>query len=213
MLKAAIFDMDGLLVDSEIWWDEMNTAFLAKRGLAYTPEVQRTMLGKREIDIVRYCKNYLGLAGTEEEICAERLAVVKKLFREKLEIKRGARELLEYFKNQNVPRALATGSVRDLADIALGKLNLYPYFGAIVTGDIVKKGKPHPESFLLAAEKLQVAPEHCVVFEDAPAGIEAAHRAGMKAVAVPHASSPREILGEADVIIERLDQFRFELLR
>jgi beta-phosphoglucomutase family hydrolase len=214
MLRATIFDMDGLLIDSEVLWDEMNTGFFARRGVKYNFEIKKPTIGRREVDIVDYFKKtYSFFTDSPEALLKERHEAISKLFKERIRLMPGAAELLERFKKDNVPMALASSSIRSLVQIAVDKLGLAQYLQEIVTGDLVKKGKPDPEIFLLAAEKLGVPPAECVVFEDASSGVAAAHAAGMKAVAVPHATSPREILREADLIINRLDEFSFDKLK
>jgi len=214
MLHAAIFDMDGLLVDSEVLWDEMNTGFFARRGVKYTLEIKKPTLGRREIDIIGYFRNHYPFFTEPAEVLhAERHEAICKLFKERVRLMPGAAELLSRLKAGNIPMALASSSVLSLVQAAIDKLGLGQYLKAIATGDEVKKGKPDPEIFLLAAKKLGVPPESCVVFEDAPSGVAAAHAAGMKAVAVPHATSPAENLQEADLILNRLDEFTFEKLR
>jgi len=213
MPRACIFDMDGLLVDSEVLWDEMNTGFFARRGVKYTLEIKKPTLGRREIDIIEYFRNHYPFFTEPAEVLhAERNEMICKLFKEKVRLMPGAAELLSRLAAGNIPMALASSSVRSLVQTAVDKLGLGQYFKAIVTGDMVKIGKPDPEIFLLAAAKLGVPPADCVVFEDAPSGVAAAHAAGMKAVAVPHATSPRENLLDADLILNNLAEFSFDKL-
>lgn len=211
---AAIFDMDGLLVDSEVLWDEMNTEFFARRGVKYTLEIKKPTLGRREVDIIEYFRNHYPFFTEPTEVLhAERHEAICKLFKERARLMPGAAELLERFKKDNVPMALASSSILSLVQIAVDKLGLGRYLKAVVTGDMVKIGKPDPEIFLLAAEKLGISPVDCVVFEDAPSGVAAAHAAGMKAVAVPHATSPAENLQAADLILNNLEEFAFEKIK
>ncbi|MEK7211329.1 MAG: HAD-IA family hydrolase, partial [Patescibacteria group bacterium] len=170
-------------------------------------------LGRREIDIVEHFqKKYAFFNEPAEVMFQERHEVICKLFKEKIRLMPGAAELLSRLKAGNIQMALASSSTLSLVQIAVEQLGLGQYLQAIITGDMVEKGKPDPEMFLLAAEKLGVLPASCIVFEDAPSGVAAAHAAGMKAVAVPHATSPAENLQDADLIINHLNEFKFEKL-
>lgn len=198
--KAVIFDMDGTLVDSTksdyLAWQRLFSHY----NKTLTFEEYQPMLGIKSAEIV---KQYLPVKN-EEDV---QFALAQKLvFFHEIISENGiypvpyADVFLKQIKALNVPLALATSSRRAKMEMVMEKLNLLIYFDAVITGGDVKKGKPAPEIFLKAAEKLRVQPQDCIVFEDATNGVQAAKNAGMKCVALStdHAGS----LNEADLLID-----------
>lgn len=211
MIRACIFDMDGLLLDSEHIWFRVNKAFLARRGCEYNLEMRRAVLGRRERETTETLARACGISEPLESLVKERKAVMLQEFRSApdLRLMPGARELLESLKGK-FPLALASSSPRELVEIAVGRTDIAGYFSVIVAGEDVPNGKPSPDPFLLAAQRLNVPPADCLVFEDAPNGVAAAKAAGMRCVAVCHAHSPREHLRDADLVLDSLAEFSFE---
>jgi HAD superfamily hydrolase (TIGR01509 family) len=184
--SALIFDMDGLLVDSEPRSDLAMEQFLTRRMLDLDPELMPQLLGRRLPEAMVIVKDWYGLDDDAAAITVEfselRLAALK----EYLPVMPGARELVAWGREQQIPMALATSSRRAHADIAIAAAGLTGLFDAEATGDEVERGKPEPDLFLLAATRLGVAPAGVLVFEDAPAGVAAAKAAGMRVVWIPN---------------------------
>jgi beta-phosphoglucomutase family hydrolase len=183
--SAFIFDMDGTLVDSmpfhiQAWMD-----LLAERGIRATPGAfLRQTGGKTNHQILR---DVFGdcLSEAEISVCAERKeALYRSLYRSHLKPLAGLIEFLNEAQRLHIPMAVATSAGKANRDFVLQGLDMESYFSAIIGVEEIQEGKPHPEIFLKAAEKLRVDPADCLVFEDALAGIEAAFRAGMKTVAL-----------------------------
>jgi HAD superfamily hydrolase (TIGR01509 family) len=186
-IAALIFDMDGLLVDSETVSGEALRRFLEGHGHELLPGTIDGALGRRLPEAVAVIAKAYGLPGRVEDLIVAFDAMRLQALRGNVVAMRGAIALLDWAAANGLPRALATSSFRGHADVSLSEAALLGRFDVEVTGDDVQFGKPAPDLFLLAAERLGVRPELCVVFEDAPAGLEAAARAGMRRVWVPNA--------------------------
>ena len=213
---ALIFDMDGLLVDSEPLSEIALARFLSRRMLEADHDLAEQLLGRRLPEAVAMVKDWYDLEGDVETLTAEYADTRLKALREGLEVFPGAREIIAWAQSIDLPCALATSSLRSHADISLEVAQLTGQFTAEATGDEVTHGKPAPDIFLLAAERLGVEPAGCLVFEDAPAGVQAARAAGMQVVWIPNDFSrslpmPVEPDWVADSLIEARE--RLEVLR
>jgi len=202
--KAILWDMDGVIVDSNPFhfaaWQET----FAKRGVEFTKEDFTKLFGTRNDFIIR---KVLGKELCEEDI--KTIAQEKETsFREK--IKRnikpfpGAVKLLDTIKRANFRLALVSSAPRENIDLLIGKLNLEGFFDCIVFGQEVSESKPSPLLYLLAAEKLRAAPQNFIVIEDSPFGVKAAKAAGMRCLAVTN-THPKQELEEADKVVDSLE--------
>ena len=202
--RALLFDMDGLMVDSEPLWFEVERDFARARGGDWTHEVAAECIGR-------------GLANTLQAMRARfdfdldlprDAAEIVEMFIGRvgdLQLQPGCRDLLDHARAR-VPIAVGSSSARRLVHATLDRFAITPLFGAIVTGDDVRHPKPAPDIFLRAAGLLGVAPADCVVLEDAIAGVEAARAAGMRVIAVPEAS--RVGYDAADFVVADLVEAR-----
>jgi HAD superfamily hydrolase (TIGR01509 family) len=186
-IAALVLDMDGLLVDSETVSGEALRLFLLGHGHEMLPSTLEGALGRRLPEAVAVVAKEYDLAGSLDELAVAFGAMRLEALRGNVVAMPGAVALLDWAAAKGLPRALATSSFRGHAEVSLAEAALMGRFEVEVTGDEVACGKPAPDLFLLAAERLGVPPESCVVFEDAPAGLEAAARAGMRRVWVPNA--------------------------
>lgn len=191
-IRALIFDMDGLLVDGETMADIALTELFRRYGREFHPDDPAIapvwgLVGQKMIVVLAALAEVYGLDVSPEQLLQELDDLrVEKIIPEPLQAMPGAAEILAFGKAEGLPMALATSGERRYADACLKATSLTGSFAAEVTGDQVSRGKPDPETFLLAAQRLGVDPAHCAVFEDAPAGIAAAVAGGMRAVAVPN---------------------------
>jgi len=201
--RAVIWDLDGTLIDSSrLHWEAWQEV-TAVENIPLTYEQYVADFGKRNDEILR---GRMGADLSDEFIARVSLAkeeVYRDLIRTKgLELLPGARHWLERLKAEGWLQALATSAPRGNIDAAFAALGIGEYFDAAISSEEVKAGKPEPDVFLAAAAKMGVAPRDCIVIEDAPAGIEAARRAGMKSVGV--LTTHREL--KADLVAPSLDQ-------
>jgi HAD superfamily hydrolase (TIGR01509 family) len=178
--------MDGLLVDSETVSGEALRLFLRGHGHEMLPSTLEGALGRRLPEAVAFVAAAYDLRGPLEELVVAYDAMRLEALRGNVMAMPGAFALLDWAAAKGLPRALATSSFRGHAEVSLAEAALMGRFDVEVTGDEVQFGKPAPDLFLLAAERLGVLPQSCVVFEDTPAGLEAAARAGMRRVWVPN---------------------------
>lgn len=209
MLKAAVFDMDGLMFDTERlvyrnWQDMMD-----KRGYDYSIEDFKQTVGRRKAEVQNF---YFGKYGKDFpywEISEEgKGRYVRYVQEHGISVKPGLYELLSALREKNYRIALATSTSRQTAELNLRSAKVTDYFDALVCGDDVKNGKPHPEVFLTAASRLGVAPEDCVAFEDSINGIKSAYAAGMETVMVPDFLQPtEEIVPMIDFLLKTLDEY------
>ena len=186
-IAALIFDMDGLLVDSETVAGEALALFLLRHGHELRPNTLEAALGRRLPEAVAMLAEAYDLPGAVDDLIATFDTMRLQALHGNVLAMPGAVALLDWAAARGIPRAVATSSSRGHADVSLAEAALAGRFDVEVTGDEVHHGKPAPDLFLLAADRLGIPAESCVVFEDSPAGLEAAVRAGMNAVWVPNA--------------------------
>ncbi|HEY3560161.1 MAG TPA: HAD family phosphatase [Kribbella sp.] len=184
-LQAVLWDMDGTLVDSEKVWAEVQLELLPRLGATWTMEDCMSLIGSdlREAVKVWMARVPDGVI-TGEELADRMFSEVVEALRKEVTFQPGALELLQSLRKEDVPCALVSASYRTMIDAVLGHLPPDP-FDVIVAGDEVTLGKPNPEPYLTAADKLGVDPAYCVVIEDSMTGTQAGTAAGMYVVAVP----------------------------
>jgi HAD superfamily hydrolase (TIGR01509 family) len=186
-VAAVLFDMDGLLIDSEPVWYEVETAVVARLGGRWTPADQAACLGGTMAASARYIIDRTGTSVTVDELSDELIDEMVTRFRTALPLHDGALELLDAVRDRDVPVGLVSSSYRRLIDAALVGLG-GDRFAVTVGGDEVARGKPDPEPYLTACRRLGVDPARTVVLEDAITGVTAAEAAGCVVVAVPSVS-------------------------
>jgi beta-phosphoglucomutase family hydrolase len=210
-LEAAIWDMDGVIVDSveyhfQAWREEF-----AKKGVDYTMAEFLRHFGQRNDTII---KDALG-AGTLPDVVAAVNNAKQANYRRRVaghvRALPGAVELIKALYGQGIRQAIASSSPTENIEIVLGELNIRDCFQATVYGNEVPDGKPSPQIYLRAAQKLGIAPGNCVVLEDAIAGVEGARRAGMKCLAVTN-SHPGSSLNKADLVTDTLVKVNMDTL-
>ncbi|HEV3120817.1 MAG TPA: HAD family phosphatase [Isosphaeraceae bacterium] len=204
-LRAVVFDLDGLMFDSEALYHRVASALLAARGKEFTPEMMRTMLGRRAAEVTSVLREMAGLEESVEEILAETRSRFYALMDTEVRYMPGLEILLDHLRALGLPLAVATSSRRSYAERLLGGHGLLERFEFLLTSEDVMRGKPDPEIYLSAAARFGVAPVAMAVLEDSPPGIAAARAAGAFAIAVPHEHSPASGLAEAHLIVSRLD--------
>jgi HAD superfamily hydrolase (TIGR01509 family) len=207
VIEAVVFDLDGVLLDSEQIWDEAREELAHERGGRWHDRAQRDMMGMSSPEWSRYMHEVIGLPEPPEEINDEVVRRMELRYRERLPLIPGAREAVERIAAR-WPLGLASSSNRPLIDLVLEVSGLAPLFRATVSSEEVARGKPAPDVFLEAARRLVVEPARAAVVEDSRNGILAGRAAGMRVVAVPNPHFPPdgEALAAADVVLGSLDE-------
>lgn len=206
--RAVIFDLDGVLADSEPWWNEIDAKLLAQYGVRYRGEYHRNVLGVSYRLAVEFFKKAFGLSASADELIQRRGEIATEFFANRVGLFPSAKEVLQELRRMNLRLAVATSSVSASARPFLDRHQLTAFFDVIVTGDEIEHGKPHPDIYLRAAAKLNVAADACLVIEDALAGIAAAKAAKMCVAAIPDRRfvDPHEYEKEADYLLGSLSE-------
>jgi HAD superfamily hydrolase (TIGR01509 family) len=191
---AVLWDMDGTLVDTEPYWIAAEHEIVEEHGGTWSDEFAHQLVGNDLLVSARFIQEHSEVGWEPERIVDELLVRVIARVREHVPWRPGARELLGALQAQGVPSALVTMSWRSLADAVLEALP-DGTFAAVVTGDEVAHGKPHPEPYRAAARVLGVSPQDCVAIEDSPTGVRSAVAAGVPTLAVPHVVAVPELAG------------------
>ena len=208
IFRAVIFDLDGLLADSEPWWNQIDAKLLAEYGVTYRGEYHRDVLGVSYRLAIEFYKNAFHISAPVEELMRRRGEIATEFFANRVGLFPSAKVTLERLREMKLYLALATSSVSASARPFLERTGIRHFFDVIVTGDEIERGKPHPDIYLLTSEKLQVDIDSCLVIEDALAGIAAAKAANMRVAAIPDTRfvDPREYTKEADYVLRDLSE-------
>jgi HAD superfamily hydrolase (TIGR01509 family) len=207
-IHAVIFDLDGVLADSEPWWNQIDAKLLAEHGITYRGEYHRDVLGVNYQLAVEFYKKTFHVSVPTDAMMRRRGEIATEFFANRVDLFPFAKSVLEQLQKLNLRLALATSSVSASARPFLDRHNLTSFFEVIVTGDEVPRGKPHPDIYLHAAEKLGVAPATCLVIEDSLSGIAAAKAANMHTAALPDSRfvDPRGYEKAADYVLRDLSE-------
>jgi HAD superfamily hydrolase (TIGR01509 family) len=213
-IAAGIFDLDGLLVDSEAVWDEVRKEFTEENGGRWHENAQRDMMGMSSVEWSRYVHDRLGVQLEPERISQEVADRVADTYRERLPLLPGAVEAVRTLAPE-WPLGLASSSNRHVIDLVLDLAGIADCFAATVSSEEVGAGKPAPDVYLEAARRLGADPAACAAIEDSTNGIRSAHAAGMGVIAVPNRDFPPEpgTLELADVVLDSLEELTPDQVR
>ena len=206
MLKAIVFDMDGVLTDSEPFYREAINRILAEHGYSLSEDDYKAVLGHGIPETWEWMLAHFDLPYTLDEVMLEYDQVVERVLRERVKPTPGLQDLLASLKKRGLKMAVASASYSNWVDAVLVKLGVKQYFSVVLSANMVRNGKPHPEIYLTAAEKLGVPPRDCLAVEDSPTGIKAAKAAGMRVVALVTPYTQDMDTSQADARIESLTQ-------
>ena len=206
MIEAVVFDLDGVILDTEELWDEVREGLARERGGRWHDGAQADMMGMSSREWSRYMHDRVGLAEPPEEISAEVVRRMLERYRERLPLIPGAVQAVRRLAVR-WPLGLASSSNRELIDGALAAAGLDSLFRATVSSEEVPHGKPAPDVYLETARRLGVAADRCAAVEDSRNGIASAHAAGMRVVAIPNPAFPpgEDGLARADVVLESIN--------
>jgi HAD superfamily hydrolase (TIGR01509 family) len=213
VIEAVVFDLDGVLLQSEEVWDAVRERYVRERGGRYDDEVQRAMMGMSAPEWSRFLHEEAGVPDDMDEINSEVVRRMLEAYRRELPLLPGAVETVRRIADA-FPLALASSSNREVFEEVLELAGLAACFRATVSSEEVERGKPAPDVYLEAARRLGVEPTRCAAVEDSHAGIRSAKSAGMRVVAIPNAAYPpdEEALELADEVVRSLDDLTVEVL-
>lgn len=202
MIAAVVFDLDGVIVDSEQVWDEVREQYVRETGGSYTASATRDMMGMSSVEWSRYLAESLGVPGTPEEINGAILERMLERYGEAPPLIPGAVEAVRGCA-ERWPLAVASSSNPELIEVVLGAAGLHDAIPVVVSSQEVARGKPAPDVYLEAARRLGVDPGACAAVEDSHNGIRSAKAARMRVIAIPNPHFPpdADALAHADVVL------------
>jgi HAD superfamily hydrolase (TIGR01509 family) len=213
VIDAVVFDLDGVIVDSEQVWDDVRQVYTRKAGGTYTEEATRAMMGMSSPEWSRYMAESLGVPGTPEQINADIVALMLERYGQAPPLIPGAVDAVRRI-GARWPLAIASSSNPELIEAVLQTAGIESLFEIAVSSEEVARGKPAPDVYLEAARRLGVEPVRCAAVEDSHAGILSAKAAGMRVVAVPNPHFPPEdaALAQADVVLDSIAELSVEAI-
>lgn len=212
-IHAVVFDLDGLMFNTEEIFNETGTELLRRRGIMDSQPVIDRMMGRRAHEAFQQMIDYCNFSETIEELQAESDVIFRSILHDRLAPMPGLFQLLDRIEERTLPKGVATSSSRKYLEEILGTQNLLGRFHMTLTSEDVTNGKPDPEIYLTAAERLQVEPAHMLVLEDSGNGTKAAAAAGAHIVSVPHVfSQGQDFTGTEHIATSLLDPYIWKLL-
>jgi HAD superfamily hydrolase (TIGR01509 family) len=213
VIDAVVFDLDGVLLDTEELWDEARRQLAEERGGRWHEQAQRAMMGMSSPEWSCYMHDEIGLPDPPEEIAAEVVRRLEELYRERLPVIPGAIEAVRRL-GQRWPLGVASSSNRPLIDLFIELTGTAALFQATVSSEEVARGKPAPDVYLEAARRLGVDPGRAVAIEDSENGIRSAAAAGMHVIATPNRAFPpsAEALALASVVLDSIEELQPEVV-
>ena len=208
MLSAIIFDLDGVLADSEPWWRKIDAELLAEYGVTYRGEHHQNVVGVSYQVAVEFYKKAFGLSLATDEMMRRRGEIATVFFANRVGLFPNVKEVLEELRQMKLHLGVATSSVSASARPFLDRHQLTGFFEVIVTGEEVEHGKPAPDIYLCAGQNLGISADACLVVEDALPGVAAAKAASMRVAAIPDRRfvDPRDYKKEADHVLNGLKE-------
>ena len=206
--RAVIFDLDGVLADSEPWWNEIDAKLLAEYGAEYHGEYHREVLGVSYPIAIEFYKKAFGISAPTEEMMRRRGEIATEYFANRVGLFPSTKDVLNELREMKLRLGVATSSVSASARPFLDRHQLTQFFDVIITGDEIERGKPEPDIYLRTAEKLGIGADECLVIEDSLSGIAAAKATHMRVAAIPDRRfvDPREYEKEADYVLRDLSE-------
>jgi HAD superfamily hydrolase (TIGR01509 family) len=206
-VAAVVFDLDGVLIDSEEVWNSAREEVTRSNGGRWRADAQREMMGMSSTEWSRYMHDQLGVRLAPEEISAAVVERLEQLYEQRLPLLPGARQAVTQLGGR-WPLGLASSANRPIIDLVLRLAGMSKAFSATVSSEEVPRGKPAPDVYLEAARRLGLAPDGCVAVEDSSNGLRSAAAAGMAVIAVPNREFPpsADALALADDVVETLDE-------
>jgi HAD superfamily hydrolase (TIGR01509 family) len=205
MIEAVVFDMDGVLIDSEPVWEEVRRSLVAERGGQWLPDTQDRLMGMSTGEWARYMSSELGVGMPPDEVAAAVIGAMARRYAEHLPLMPDAVEAVTSLAGR-WPLAVASSAPQSLIDVVLDVSGLRPSFRAALSSELVPRGKPAPDIYLAVLGKLGIAAGNCAAIEDSSNGLRSAAAAGLAVIAVPHPKYPPapDALGSARLVLAGL---------
>ena len=212
-VRAVVFDLDGVIIDSEEVWEEVRRGYVAEHGREFLPDTQQRLMGMSTPEWARYLAEDVGVGVPPERVAADVLDRMAERYRARVPLIPGAVDAVHRIAAR-FPVALASSSARVLIDRVLESAGLTGVFRATLSTEEVPRGKPAPDVFLAAAERLGADPAECAAIEDSSNGLRGAAAAGMAVICVPHGVYPpaEDALARTDLVVESLDGLTVEAI-
>ncbi|MEU4318029.1 HAD family phosphatase [Nocardia fluminea] len=206
-IAAVVFDMDGVLIDSEPIWEQVRHEYVVLKGGRWQPDSQKKMMGMSTPEWSAYLADELGVAEPADEVAAAVIDLMADKYAHHVPLLPGAVDAVRRCAG-SWKLGLASSSPATLIDLVLAKSGLLDYFTAVLSTEEVGRGKPAPDVYLTVAQRLGVEPNNCTAVEDSTNGLRSAHNAGMRLIAAPRPEFPPQpdALALAEVVIDDLDQ-------
>ncbi len=204
-IQAVVFDMDGLMFNTEDLYDQVGQQLLERRGQRFTRELKMQMMGLPGTKAFEVMIEQCELNDTADQLQSECDELFVDLLPDQIAMMPGLADLMDFLEQKGLPKAVATSSHQQFANRALGMFNLGPRFDFVLTSEDVQNGKPHPEVYQLAAKRLNVEPTQMLVLEDSLTGSRAASASGAFTVAVPTLHSQGCDFSHVDLVVSSLE--------
>ena len=210
-IQAVVFDLDGVIIDTEEVWEEVRRGYVAEWGKQFLPDTQSRMMGMSTPEWAGHLSHEVGVPRTPEEVAQDVLARMAERYREALPLIPGSVEAVRRIAAR-FPVGLASSSARILIDQVLATAGLTEVFKVTLSTEEVPRGKPFPDVYLTAADRLGLAPQTCAAVEDSSNGLRSAAAAGLAVIAVPHGVYPpaADALAVASLVIDDLNDLTVE---
>lgn len=208
-MKAAIFDMDGVIIDSEPIHFEVDMQTMKELGVNISKEELNKYVGTTNEYMITELKSKYNIERSLEEIVDYKMKLtINKVKDAEINVISGIPELLSSLKNNNIKTAIGSSSPKELINAVIEKFGLEKYFDCIVSGDEVKEGKPKPDIYLEVSKRLAIEPRECIVIEDSKNGVLAAKNAGMKCIGFKNINSGNQDLSKADIVVDSINEIK-----
>lgn len=206
-IQAVVFDMDGVLIDSEVHWFKLSYKFLKGLTPLWNKEYHRNIIGMNTLSFYNYVKENFNIPLTLEQFTESYQEISRQVYTRECSLLPGVMDLLEFFSERKIPMAIASSSLSMWIGTVLDRFHIRPYFRFVVSGeDVGERGKPDPHIFLTAARKLGVEPGKCLAIEDSANGVNSAKSAGMKCIGLTAVNMVHQDLSKADMIVGEIGE-------
>jgi len=208
MIKAVLFDMDGLMFDTESAYSVVQEKMSAKRGKVFTTDIKTTLMGKRAHEVMEQLNQFWSNNENNSDLLKEQDIELIYLYKSVVEKLSGLDSLIDFLNKNRIRKCIGTSSRRFLVDILLKKHDLEQEFECIVSGDEVKRGKPDPEIYATCVRQLALPPQSCLVLEDSLNGVTSGNSAGCHTCAIPSVYTKHEDFSSATLLANSLSDQR-----